>query len=90
MRKETLRMDIVSRGRFPKEELFRLVLVGGVFTLDPEQRAPGRGVYVKRSLEALSTLKVKKVLEKTHHAPLKEGELERMVSLCQTKKPFAS
>ena len=69
MRKETLRMDIVSRGRFPKEELFRLVLV---------------------DLEALSTLKVKKVLEKTHHAPLKEGELERMVSLCQTKKPFAS
>ena len=81
MRKETLRMDIVSRGRFPKEELFRLVLADGVFAPDPDQSAHGRGVYVKRSLEALMALKAKKVLEKTHHAHLKEGELERMVSL---------
>ena len=90
MRKETLRMDIVSRGRFPKEERCGGVVGDGVCALEPDQSARGRGVYVKGSLEALSTLKVKKVLEKTHHAPLKEGELERMVSLCQTKKPFAS
>ncbi len=90
MRKETLRMDIVSRGRFPKEELFRLVHVCGAFVLDPSLALPGRGVYVRRSLEALKALQAKKILEKTHHAPLKEGEYERMVELCQTKTPFAS
>ena len=46
-KKPVFRMDLATRKVYPKEELFRLVVVqGGSLLLDREGSLPGRGVYV--------------------------------------------
>ncbi len=45
-RKRPERTCLVCRGKFPKEELRRIALVGRAFVWDVHQRAGGRGAYV--------------------------------------------
>ena len=42
------RTDIVSRKRFPRETLLRLVIEDGKLILDKEKTLKGRGVYLKK------------------------------------------
>ena len=48
MKKVNDRTDIVSRKRFPRETLLRLVIKDDKLILDEEKTLKGRGVYLKK------------------------------------------
>ena len=48
MKKVNDRTDIVSRERFPRETLLRLVIKDDKLILDEEKTLKGRGVYLKK------------------------------------------
>ena len=64
MKKESGRMDLLSRRVYPKSDLFRLVLVSGSLRLEGERPLLGRGVYLKKDKESLGKAKAKRLLEK--------------------------
>ena len=64
MRHDNPRKDILSRSSFPKEKLFRFVLIEGIVTLDENYSLKGRGFYLLKDLETLRLAKRKKLLEK--------------------------
>lgn len=65
MKKENPRSDALTRKRYPKNELFRLVKgPNGVLTLDQEGTAKGRGVYVLKDLKTIESTFKKGVLRR--------------------------
>ena len=65
MRKNPLRMDIVSRKSFPKETLLRFVVIDGDIALDKDHILPGRGCYLFKDKKSLE-LAIKKRLFQRH------------------------
>ena len=72
MKASNPRMDVLSRARFPKERLLRLVLIDGVYLPDKEGKIPGRGVYLLKDKAAVEA--GRKRLEKSLHHPFGEEE----------------
>lgn len=56
------RMDILSRKKYPKERLFRLVRKEDILFLDREGNLPGRGYYLLRETTTLEKLRKKNPL----------------------------
>lgn len=56
------RMDLLSRKRYPKARLFRLVKENDVLIFDGNQDRPGRGYYLLKDEKTLQALKKKNVL----------------------------
>lgn len=56
------RQDIVSRARFPKDELFRLVKTANGLTLDLNHSLLGRGLYVHKDEKSLDMIEKKNLL----------------------------
>ena len=59
-----LRMDLLSRKLFPKEDLFRLVLKDSVLVFDKEKNPSGRGIYLRKDKETLALAKKKGILKR--------------------------
>ncbi len=82
MKEVVERMDILSRKRYPRERLIRLVRKEDVFVLDPANALPGRGYYLLRERVSIERLKKKNVLlrysKKTDYPKLFE-ELEGLI-----------
>lgn len=73
MKKENPRMCILSRKRFPKEELIRFERKDGKY-LYPS--SSGRGVYVSKKV--LLSINGKALLEKRFHLSWDEEDWERI------------
>lgn len=63
MRKENPRMDALSRKRYPKSELFRIVGTPSP-RLEGELPLPGRGVYLHKDKATVELSRKKRILEK--------------------------
>lgn len=72
-----VRMDIVTRKTYPKEELLRFVVFKGVVTLDKGQVLPGRGCYVKKDEESLQKAFSKKLISRHLHLAPGDELLEK-------------
>lgn len=59
-----VRMDLLSRKQFPREELFRLVLQEGKLLLDLSYSLKGRAVYVKKDVETIEVIFKKGLLRR--------------------------
>jgi len=60
-----MRTCIVTKKSFPKENLIRVALSkDGNVKIDLTGKAPGRGAYLKATIEVIKTAKLKKILEK--------------------------
>ena len=81
MRKENPRMDIASRERFDKSQLFRFVIVDGVVTLDRNSSMPGRGYYLYKSKEAIEKAKRKRMLSRYGRLENEEEFFENLLCL---------
>ncbi len=73
------RTDIVSRKRFPRETLLRLVIEDGKLILDKEKTLKGRGVYLKKG-SGKDAIK-KSVFNHFLHRPLSKEEEELLERL---------
>ena len=83
MKKIPYRMCVVTRERFPKQELIRVVVnKEGIVTVDVTGKANGKGAYVKKDIDVLKKAKTTKVLDRTLNVTISDdiyNELERII-----------
>ncbi len=83
MKKIPMRMCVVTRERFPKQELIRVVVnKEGIVTVDVTGKANGKGAYIKKDIEVLKKAKTTKVLDRTLNVTISDdiyNELERII-----------
>ena len=58
------RMCIGCRQMRPKTELIKVVMKDGAIEIDTSQKKPGRGAYLCKDMECLTTAQKKKALSK--------------------------
>ena len=59
-----MRMCVVTREKYPKKELVRVVRTENGIIVDESGKANGRGAYLKKDLEVINKAEKTKVLEK--------------------------
>lgn len=65
MKKVPMRTCVITREKLPKKELLRIVKdKDGNISVDITGKLNGHGVYIKKDMEVLKTLKSKKSLER--------------------------
>lgn len=83
MKKIPMRMCVVTRERFPKQELIRVVVnKEGIVTVDVTGKANGKGAYIKKNIEVLKKAKTTKVLDRTLNVTISDdvyNELESII-----------
>ena len=83
MKKIPMRMCVVTRERFPKQELIRVVVnKEGKVIVDVTGKANGKGAYVKKDIDVLKKAKTTKVLDRTLNVTISDdiyNELERII-----------
>lgn len=62
VKKVPMRMCIVTREKYPKNELLRIVENDGKIVADLTGKLNGHGCYIKKDLEVLELLKKRKLL----------------------------
>lgn len=66
MKKEPMRMDIISRKMFPKKDLIRIFKnQENKIEIDPTGKSPGRGAYLALDLKNIEVAKKKKIFDQT-------------------------
>ena len=66
MKKIPYRMCVVTRERFPKQELIRVVVnKEGIVTVDETGKLNGKGAYIKRDIDVLNKAISNKILDRT-------------------------
>ncbi len=63
-RKIPMRMCVVTREKYPKKELIRIVKTIEGVEVDPTGKKNGRGAYLKKDLEVFEKAKKTKILNK--------------------------
>lgn len=83
MKKIPMRMCVVTRERFPKQELIRVVVnKEGVVTVDETGKLNGKGAYIKRDIDVLNKAISTKVLDRTLDVTISDdiyNELMRII-----------
>lgn len=83
MKKIPMRMCVVTRERFPKQELIRVVVnKEGIVTVDVTGKANGKGAYIKKDIDVLKKAKTTKVLDRTLNVTISDdiyNELESII-----------
>ena len=66
MKKIPYRMCVVTRERFPKQDLIRVVVnKDGIVTVDETGKLNGKGAYIKKDIDVLNKAISTKVLDRT-------------------------
>lgn len=62
MKKIPMRMCVVTKEKYPKKELIRIVSFEGNISVDPTGKQNGKGCYLKKDAEVIELARKKKVL----------------------------
>ena len=82
MKKIPMRMCVVTRERFPKQELIRVVVnKEGIVTVDVTGKANGKGAYIKKNIEVLKKAKTTKVLDRTLNVTISDDAYNELESI---------
>ena len=83
MKKIPMRMCVVTRERYPKQELIRVVVnKEGIVNVDENGKMNGKGAYIKKDMDVLEKAKSNKILDKTLDVDITEDiydELKRII-----------
>ena len=83
MKKIPYRMCVVTRERFPKQELIRVVVnKDGIVTVDETGKQNGKGAYIKRDIDVLNKAISNKILDRTLGVTISDdiyNELRRVI-----------
>ena len=83
MKKIPMRMCVVTRERFPKQELIRVVVnKDGIVTVDETGKQNGKGAYIKRDKDVLNKAISNKILDRTLGVTISDdiyNELENII-----------
>lgn len=83
MKKIPLRMCVVTRERYPKQELIRVVVnKEGIVSVDETGKLNGKGAYIKKDIDVLNKAKKTKVLDRTLNVEINDdiyNELKNII-----------
>ncbi len=81
-KKIPIRTCIVSKEKYPKQELIRIVKdkEGKVF-IDTTGKANGRGMYLKKDLEIINKAKKNKIIDRYLEIKIDEGIYEELLKI---------
>lgn len=83
MKKIPLRMCVVTRERYPKQELIRVVVnKEGIVSVDETGKLNGKGAYIKKDIDVLNKAKNTKVLDRTLNVEINDdiyNELKNII-----------
>ena len=83
MKKIPMRMCVVTRERFPKQELIRVVVnKDGIVTVDETGKLNGKGAYIKKDIDVLNKAISNKILDRTLDVTISDdiyNELRRVI-----------
>lgn len=83
MKKIPLRMCVVTRERYPKQELIRVVVnKEGIVSVDETGKLNGKGAYIKKDIDVLNKAKKTKVLDRTLNVEISDdiyNELKNII-----------
>lgn len=82
MKKIPMRMCVVTRERFEKRELIRIVRnKDGEVSVDESGKKNGKGCYLKRDLEVINKAKNNKILDRVLEVSIPDSVYEELVSI---------
>ena len=77
-RKIPMRMCVVTREKYPKKELIRVVRTQDGVIVDPTGKVNGRGAYLKKDKEVFEKAKKTKILNKHLETEVTEEVFEEL------------
>ena len=83
MKKIPMRMCIVTRERFPKMELLRIVKTETGIIVDKTGKVNGHGCYIKRDIDVLNKARKNKILNKVFECNVDDSiydEIEKNIN----------
>jgi len=80
MRKIPMRMCIVTREKYPKKDLIRVVKYEDKIMVDETGKQNGKGCYLKKDLEVIKLAKNKKVLDKVFETEVDMNIYEELIN----------
>lgn len=82
MKKIPMRMCVVTRERFEKRELIRIVRnKDGEVSVDLSGKLNGKGCYLKRDLEVINKAKNNKILDRVLEVSVPDSVYEELESI---------
>lgn len=83
-KKIPLRMCVVTRERFEKRELLRVVRTpDGNILIDETGRMNGKGAYLKKDIEVINKAKKNKILDKALEVEVPNSIYEEIIELIE-------
>lgn len=78
MKKIPMRMCVVTKERYPKMELLRIVKTSDGIVVDKTGKINGHGCYIKKDIEVLNKAKKNKILNKALEIEVPESVYEEI------------
>lgn len=83
-KKIPLRMCVVTRERFEKRELLRIVRTpDGEVIIDETGKQNGKGAYLKKDVDVINKAKKNKILDKTLEVSVPDNIYDEMIKLIE-------
>lgn len=80
MKKIPMRMCVVTREKFPKKELIRVVRTENGVLVDETGKVNGHGCYLKKDIDVINNAKTKKILDKVLETNIDESIYDELIS----------
>ena len=81
MKKIPMRMCVVTRERYPKYELIRVVKTEDGVIVDESGKVNGHGVYLKKDISVIETAQTKNVLSHALETEIPENIYEELKNI---------
>lgn len=81
MKKIPMRMCVVTKERYPKKELLRVVLFDGNISVDPTGKQNGKGCYLKKDSEVINLARKKKILNHIFETEVNDSIYDELLKL---------
>ena len=78
-RKIPMRTCVVTKEKLPKKDLIRVVIFGGVVTVDPTGKANGKGCYLKKEASIIETARAKKILNRVLETEIEDSIYDELL-----------
>lgn len=82
-KKIPMRTCVITREKYPKKELIRVVRTpDGDVVIDESGKQNGRGAYLKKDKYVIEKAKTSKVLERHLETTIEDSLYDELISLC--------
>ena len=80
MRKIPMRMCVVTREKYPKNDLIRVVCFENNINVDVTGKQNGKGCYLKKDIDVINEAKKRKVLNHVFETEVAEKIYEELIN----------